>query len=129
MPSYGYLSLRQAEGHAFDRDEYQRDVHAMDYNVMIRPHPALKTLLLQIDPPVYIFTNGDREHAEKCLQCMDMENIFQVMLEHSAGHLRERIGQGIICYNSLQENARDAGMDMSSRVVCKPHPEVMPSGA
>ena len=97
----------------------------MDYNVMIRPHPALKTLLMEIDPPVYIFTNGDREHAEKCLQCMDMEDVFQVMLDPSLLITHEMIGQGVICYNSLQESARDAGMDLSRRVVCKPQPEVM----
>jgi pyrimidine 5'-nucleotidase len=59
-------------------DEFLREVHDIPIHDLIQPDPELRQLLLQIDPsiPKYIFTASVREHAERCIRALGIDDLF-----------------------------------------------------
>ena len=69
----------QATGYNIDVDDWHKHVHhALPYEKYLRMDQQLIDLLQQIRLPVYVFTNGDRKHAEICLRLMGIANCFKV---------------------------------------------------
>lgn len=84
-PSSGLVSvmisdcLAQATGYDIDADDWHKHVHhALPYEKYLKKDDALRRLLQQIPLPKYVFTNGDRKHAEICLRLLGITDCFKV---------------------------------------------------
>lgn len=74
----------QAAGYKIDVDDWHKHVHHMlPYERYLKRDERLIRLLQQIQLPVYVFTNGDRKHAEICLRLMGVAEYFKVQLPSS----------------------------------------------
>mmetsp|Transcript_17230 Transcript_17230/g.35656 ORF Transcript_17230/g.35656 Transcript_17230/m.35656 type:complete len:577 (-) Transcript_17230:492-2222(-) len=71
-----------AEGHMEDCekeiDAYLRDVHDVPIDEHLTIDNELRDMILKIDPsiPKYIFTASVRDHAERCLRALGIEDLF-----------------------------------------------------
>ena len=69
----------QATGYQIDVDDWHAHVHhTLPYEKYLRKDDPLRDLLQRIKLPLYVFTNGDRKHAEICLRLMGITDCFQV---------------------------------------------------
>ncbi|KAL3132064.1 hypothetical protein ABBQ32_008677 [Trebouxia sp. C0010 RCD-2024] len=95
-----------AAGYKIDVDDWHKHVHHMlPYERYLKRDERLIRLLQQIQLPVYVFTNGDRKHAEICLRLMGIAEYFK----------------GVICYESIMDAAESKGfVHRGTPVVCKP---------
>ena len=72
----------RAEGYLEETEEatdrFLRDVHDVPVADHIHRDEALRNILLGMDPtiPKYIFTASVREHAERCLKSLGIEDLF-----------------------------------------------------
>ena len=73
------LVFVQAAGYKIDVDDWHKHVHHMlPYERYLKRDEKLIRLLQQIQLPLYVFTNGDRKHAEICLRLMGITDYFKV---------------------------------------------------
>lgn len=79
-------------------------IHDLEYEKLVFPDPELKELLEKISQPKYLFTNGTETHAKRCLERLEMEDLFE----------------GVISFDSLQRSASNAGICLDRYIVCKP---------
>jgi len=96
----------QAEGYDVDVALFQEFVHDLEYEKLVFPDPELKELLSKITQPKYLFTNGTEMHAKRCLERLEMEDLFD----------------GVISFDSLQRSALKAGFGLDQSIICKPDP-------
>lgn len=83
MAIHSCLRSLQAGGYKIDVDDWHKHVHHMlPYERYLKKDEKLIRLLQQIQLPVYVFTNGDRKHAEICLRLMGITDCFKVQ-QHS----------------------------------------------
>lgn len=69
----------QGAGYKIDVDDWHKHVHhTLPYEKYLKRDDKLISLLQQIQLPLYVFTNGDRKHAEICLQLMGITSLFKV---------------------------------------------------
>ena len=69
----------QATGYKIDVNDWHKHVHHMlPYEKYLNRDEKLIKLLQQIQLPVYVFTNGDRKHAEICLRLLGIAQCFKV---------------------------------------------------
>lgn len=69
----------QATGYQIDVDDWHAHVHhTLPYEKYLKRDDALRNLLQRIKLPLYVFTNGDRKHAEICLRLMGITDCFKV---------------------------------------------------
>ena len=61
---YGTTLNGLMERHGIDPDDFLRKVHDIDYSWLV-PDPALGAAIRQLPGRKFIFTNGDRGHAER----------------------------------------------------------------
>ena len=64
-----------------DADAYLQFVHAVPHAELLRPDPRLQRTLAQIELPMAIFTNADRIHAQRVLQCLGVEQFFAAVVD------------------------------------------------
>eukprot|EP00210_Caulerpa_lentillifera_P005896 g5638.t1 len=95
------------EGYDIDIPFYQKLVHDLEYEKLVFPDPELKTLLMKITQPKYLFTNGTEAHATQCLKRLQMEDVFQ----------------GIISFDSMQKLASSLEISRDRYLVFKPDPQ------
>ncbi|DBB13288.1 TPA: hypothetical protein ACH3X3_005024 [Trebouxia sp. C0006] len=95
-----------ATGYQIDVDDWHAHIHhTLPYEKYLKKDDALRNLLQRIKLPLYVFTNGDRKHAEICLRLMGITDCFK----------------GVVCYESIMDAAEDKGyVDHGVPVVCKP---------
>lgn len=69
----GYMNETEKE-----IDEYLADVHDIPISEHLSIDNELRNMLLKIDPsiPKYIFTASVRDHAERCLRALGIEDLF-----------------------------------------------------
>jgi putative hydrolase of the HAD superfamily/pyrimidine and pyridine-specific 5'-nucleotidase len=71
-----------AEGHMEDCeqeiDEYLRDVHDLPIHEHLSIDNELRDMILKIDPsiPKYVFTASVKDHAERCLKALGIDDLF-----------------------------------------------------
>jgi putative hydrolase of the HAD superfamily len=56
--------------HAIDPEDYLAYVHAVPLEEMIRPDPDLGSMLRDLPQKRIVFTNANRQHAERVLACL-----------------------------------------------------------
>jgi putative hydrolase of the HAD superfamily len=66
---------------ALDADAYLQFVHAVPYAELLRTDQRLQRMLAQIALPMAIFTNADRMHAQRVLQCLGVEQFFEAVVD------------------------------------------------
>ncbi|OQM73728.1 pyrimidine 5'-nucleotidase [Manganibacter manganicus] len=68
--------------HAIDPDDFLQKVHDIDYSWLV-PDPVLGAAIRQLPGRKFIFTNGDRRHAERAAQQLGIldhfEDIFDIV--------------------------------------------------
>jgi len=77
---YGTTLRGLMSEHGIDPQHYLRDVHNIDYS-SIPPNPQLGELVSALPGRKHIFTNGDVPHAERTLQALGIEGMFDEIFD------------------------------------------------
>jgi putative hydrolase of the HAD superfamily len=72
--------------HGIDPDDFLRRVHDIDYTP-VEPNPALGTAIAALPGRKFIFTNGDRGHAERTARRLGVLDHFDDIFDIVAGEL------------------------------------------
>lgn len=72
--------------HKIDPDDYLRYVHDIDYSNVL-PDPALGRAIEALPGRKYIFTNGDRPHAERTAAALGISDHFEDIFDIVAADL------------------------------------------
>jgi putative hydrolase of the HAD superfamily/pyrimidine and pyridine-specific 5'-nucleotidase len=105
-----------AEGYLKDTeqaiDDYLRYVHDVPIFDHIQPDPELRKVLSTLDPtiPKYIFTASVRQHAERCLQALGIEDLFVDIIDCKACDLETKHSK-----HSFQQAMKIAGAKHPSK--------------
>jgi putative hydrolase of the HAD superfamily len=67
--------------HAVDPEDYLAYVHAVPLEEMIRPDPDLSSMLRELPQKRVIFTNANRQHAERVLACLGVSAQIDVIID------------------------------------------------
>mmetsp|Transcript_4999 Transcript_4999/g.10593 ORF Transcript_4999/g.10593 Transcript_4999/m.10593 type:complete len:505 (-) Transcript_4999:139-1653(-) len=85
-----------AEGYLDDNpqaiDGYLQSVHDIPIAQLLKRDDRLRQLLLRIDPsiPKYIFTASVRDHAERCLKALGIDDLFVDIIDCKACQLETK---------------------------------------
>lgn len=81
LETYG-TTLRGLQAH-FDvnRDEYLAFVHDLPLEKFIHPDPGLRALLLSLPQRRWVFTNADRNHANRVLKILGVVDCFDGIID------------------------------------------------
>jgi len=79
---YGTTMNGLIQRHQIDPDEFLRTVHDIDYS-WVEPNPALGAAIKALPGRKFIFTNGDRGHAERTARQLgvldEFDDIFDIV--------------------------------------------------
>jgi putative hydrolase of the HAD superfamily len=78
---YGTTLRGLQRHHAVDTDEFLRFVHDLPLASYLSPDPKLKTMLASLHQDKWIFTNADEAHAQRVLSALDLEGIFNGIID------------------------------------------------
>lgn len=67
--------------HAVDPEDYLAYVHAVPLEEMIHPDPDLSSMLRELPQKRVIFTNANRQHAERVLACLGVSAQIDVIID------------------------------------------------
>lgn len=59
-----------------DPEDYLDYVHDVDVTARLQPDPALRQAISQIPAECYVFTNGSRDHAERVITALGLNDLF-----------------------------------------------------
>jgi putative hydrolase of the HAD superfamily len=74
--AYGTTLRGLQKHHVIDVDDFLDYVHTLPLKEFIRPDPALRSLLLSLPQPKWIFTNADAPHADRVLAELGVADCF-----------------------------------------------------
>jgi putative hydrolase of the HAD superfamily len=83
---YGTTMTGLIERHGIDPDEFLEKVHDIDYS-WLAPDPALGEAIIALPGRKFIFTNGDRRHAERAARQLGILDHFDDIFDIVAGGL------------------------------------------
>ena len=85
-------------------------MHAtLPLETMLRPDPAVRSVLASLPQRLLIFTNADRAHAVRCLELLELRDLFP------------DAEKDIICFETILDAASASGLVRRGRpVVAKP---------
>ena len=79
---YGTTMAGLIQRHGIDSDDFLQKVHDIDYSWLV-PDPALGAAIRQLPGRKFIFTNGNRSHAERAAQQLGVldhfDDIFDIV--------------------------------------------------
>jgi putative hydrolase of the HAD superfamily len=79
---YGTTLAGLIARHGIDSDDFLQKVHDIDYSWLV-PDPALGTAIRQLPGRKFIFTNGNRDHAERAARQLGVldhfDDIFDIV--------------------------------------------------
>lgn len=67
-----------------DEDDYLSFVHDVPLEDMLKPDPSLRTILLDLAYKKFIFTNADRNHADRVLRILNLSDCFDGIIDIKA---------------------------------------------
>lgn len=67
--------------HQVDMEDYLRFVHDVPLDHYIRPDPELRGIISALSARKFIFTNSDRSHAGRVLEVLDLQGLFDGILD------------------------------------------------
>ncbi|KAK9073089.1 hypothetical protein SSX86_007411 [Deinandra increscens subsp. villosa] len=120
----------RAIGYDFDYDEYHSFVHGRLPYENLKPDPVLRSLLLSLPIPKFIFTNADKIHAAKVVSKLGLEGCFEGMIcfetlnDHPVVHKIKIINKtspifDIIAHFSTTSSSSEVELP-NTPIVCKP---------
>ncbi|PLX82772.1 MAG: pyrimidine 5'-nucleotidase [Desulfuromonas sp.] len=59
-----------------DPEDYLDYVHDVDVTTRLQPDPSLRLAISQIPAECYVFTNGSRDHAERVIAALGLDDLF-----------------------------------------------------
>jgi putative hydrolase of the HAD superfamily len=78
---YG-TTLRGLQHHYnIDSDEYLAYVHDLPLHAYLKPDPGLRWLLESLRQPKWIFTNADRQHAQRVMEILQVADCFEGVID------------------------------------------------
>mmetsp|Transcript_72486 Transcript_72486/g.204915 ORF Transcript_72486/g.204915 Transcript_72486/m.204915 type:complete len:305 (-) Transcript_72486:114-1028(-) len=82
------------EGHLQDAQvpDFLREVHDVPLDADIRPDPRLRRILQALPLPRWVFTAATREHAERCVRRLGIDDLFLGVIACSSPEMIERVG-------------------------------------
>jgi putative hydrolase of the HAD superfamily len=83
---YGTTLRGLMERHGIDTDEFLRIVHDIDYSGL-KPNPVLGEAITALPGRKFIFTNGDRGHAERTAGALGILDRFDAIFDIVAAKL------------------------------------------
>lgn len=83
---YGTTLSGLMELHNIDPDDFLEKVHDIDYSWLV-PDPVLGTAIHQLPGRKFIFTNGDRKHAERAASQLGILEHFDAIFDIVAADL------------------------------------------
>jgi putative hydrolase of the HAD superfamily len=83
---YGTTLSGLMELHGIDPDDFLEKVHDIDYSWLV-PDPVLGTAIRQLPGRKFIFTNGDRRHAERAAAQLGILEYFDAIFDIVAAGL------------------------------------------
>jgi putative hydrolase of the HAD superfamily len=83
---YGTTLKGLMERHGIDADEFLRIVHDIDYSGL-EPNPVLGAAITALPGRKFIFTNGDRTHAERTARALGILDRFDDIFDIVAAKL------------------------------------------
>lgn len=67
--------------HQVDTEEYLAYVHGMDLSKYLAPDPDMRYQLASLPYKKWIFTNSDRNHTQRVLQAIGIEDLFEGIMD------------------------------------------------
>ncbi len=67
--------------HGVDPQDYLAYVHAVPVEELLRPDPALSAMLEQLPQKRVVFTNANREHADRVLACLGVADKVDTIID------------------------------------------------
>jgi pyrimidine 5'-nucleotidase len=78
---YGTTLRGLQANYAIDMEDYLAFVHAVPLARYLQPDPALRAMLAGLPGRKFIFTNADRAHAERVLDALGLQGMFDAILD------------------------------------------------
>jgi len=78
---YGATLQGLIRHHAVDAEDYLEYVHRFDIGQRLTPDLELQQVLVNIDLPCFIFTNGSRQHAEQVSAALGIREHFEEIFD------------------------------------------------
>ncbi|PLX85467.1 MAG: pyrimidine 5'-nucleotidase [Desulfuromonas sp.] len=78
---YGVTLQGLMRHHGVDPEDYLAYVHDVDVNARLHPDPALRHALRPLPGRKAVFTNGTRDHAERVLRALELEDLFDAIFD------------------------------------------------
>ena len=72
--------------YSVDTDDYLAYVHNLPLRDYIQPDPQLRSILLELPQPRWIFTNADAEHAYRVLDILGVSDCFVGVIDVRSVH-------------------------------------------
>lgn len=98
--SYGGALNGLIQEYSVDKADYLENVHDVDYS-RIAPNPQLGKKIANLPGRKFIFTNGDRPHAERTLKQLEIDNAFEDIFDIVAANYLPK--PYIVTYQSFLE--------------------------
>lgn len=73
---YGTTLRGLQHNYKLDSEAYLAWVHDIDLARFLQPDPELRRILLALPQPKYIFTNSDRNHTQRVLAALKIQDLF-----------------------------------------------------
>jgi putative hydrolase of the HAD superfamily len=90
---YGTTLNGLMQRHGIDPDDFLQKVHDIDYSWLV-PDPVLGTAIHQLPGRKFIFTNGDRKHAERAARQLGILDHFDDIFDIVASDLVPKPARG-----------------------------------
>jgi pyrimidine 5'-nucleotidase len=75
--------------------------HVHDINLDdIKPDPSLRALIQAIPYPRWVFTASIREHAERCLERLGIQDLFLGIISASSEDMIRKVGYARVCVSA-----------------------------
>lgn len=81
---YGTTLAGLMNHHQVDPDHYLDFVHNVQLEKFIGPDPELRDLLSTLPQSLWVFTNADRNHAERVLDLLNIDDLFKGIIDINA---------------------------------------------
>lgn len=97
---YGATVVGLSRHHGIDARDFLLDVHEADHSVL-EPDAELRALIAALPGRRIIFTNGGGGHAQRVLESLNLDSLFEAVFDIEDAQLTPKPQRG--CYQALLE--------------------------
>jgi putative hydrolase of the HAD superfamily len=81
---YGTTLRGLQERHNVDKDEFLAYVHDLPLQEYLTPNPVVREVIARLPTRNLIFTNADVPHAQRVLRALQLEDLFEIVVDVNA---------------------------------------------